>query len=380
MKTNLLICIKPLIETRMINELTFYQLINPITPVLNVKIISWESQVKAFVQVNDEDAAIIVSGSFHKKKLTIGQISVFLSHKKFISYEKSLSQIYKELVESNKSDNDLEIEPKNIKLHDNSLEVYDDKAQVQFDINKIKTNWGYSPNENDYEKNMFATFGHKQNNTKLKENNKYNSKVKNIMKTIVNYSPRMMVSITHKDPVFLRSKLLMYYFSRFGVIVKKILCPDNPVWTIVYESEEAAQQAKDELTKTSFMGYEVFNANTITNNNHNNHCIMNQEELNSHRTEPYTKGKLINLTKNDESCNIRVNPMQYLNNEILCRIVANKHIPLRICEAFDVQNNSFFFILTFSRPEEARNVCTFLNAHTSFAEKLDAYYVDLEFL
>lgn len=96
----ILCCINPTGSIDDIDEFTFYQMINPITPVINIKIFDRGSQVKAFVQIEDEEVAEKVIKDLHGKQMNIGKIKVFVSHKKFIAFDKPLPQI---LAQANRS-------------------------------------------------------------------------------------------------------------------------------------------------------------------------------------------------------------------------------------------------------------------------------------
>lgn len=96
----LLCCINPTGPIEEIDEFTFYQMINPIVPVENIKIFDKNSQVKAFVQVENEELADLVIKDLHGIQMNIGKIKVFISHKKFITFDKSLPEI---LAQSNRS-------------------------------------------------------------------------------------------------------------------------------------------------------------------------------------------------------------------------------------------------------------------------------------
>lgn len=89
----LLCCINPTGSMDDIDEFTFYQMVNPIVPVLNIKIFDKTSQVKAFVQIEGEELAEAVIKDLHGKQMNIGKIKVFVSHKKFVAFDKSLPEI-----------------------------------------------------------------------------------------------------------------------------------------------------------------------------------------------------------------------------------------------------------------------------------------------
>lgn len=89
----LLCCINPTGPMDDIDEFTFYQMVNPLVPVLNIKIFDKSSQVKAFVQIENEELAEVIIKDLHGKQMNIGKIKVFVSHKKFVAFDKSLPEI-----------------------------------------------------------------------------------------------------------------------------------------------------------------------------------------------------------------------------------------------------------------------------------------------
>lgn len=89
----LLCCINPASSIDNINEFTFYQMINPVAPVVNIKLFHNDAQVKAFVQVKTLEQVEKVIKELYNKHLNVGKIKVFLSYKKYIAFEKSLAQI-----------------------------------------------------------------------------------------------------------------------------------------------------------------------------------------------------------------------------------------------------------------------------------------------
>lgn len=112
-KVSLLVCLSPSVSSDQITELNFYHIINPIIPVINLKLISKEGQMKAFVQVENESAANTVLNKLHCKLLNVGKVKVFISNKRYINYDKLLQEI---LMSSNNilQQNNLRIENKSL--------------------------------------------------------------------------------------------------------------------------------------------------------------------------------------------------------------------------------------------------------------------------
>lgn len=88
-----LCCVNASHLTANVDEYTFYQLFNPVTPVKNVKVFCSNVQVKAFVQVTDAQAVELLVDQFHLKHLNIGRLKVYVSHKKFVAFDRSLKSI-----------------------------------------------------------------------------------------------------------------------------------------------------------------------------------------------------------------------------------------------------------------------------------------------
>lgn len=89
----ILCCINPVHPTEQITEFTFCQMLSPFTKVMNVKIFERGSQIKAFVQVQNKEQADLVIKEVDGKHMNIGKAKVFMSHKKYISFDKSIAQI-----------------------------------------------------------------------------------------------------------------------------------------------------------------------------------------------------------------------------------------------------------------------------------------------
>lgn len=91
--STLLCCINPNDNAEYIDEYSLYHVINPVSPVINIKIFDRESQVKAFVQVTTKQNAELIANTLHGKFLKIGKIKVYESHKKFIAFDRTVTQI-----------------------------------------------------------------------------------------------------------------------------------------------------------------------------------------------------------------------------------------------------------------------------------------------
>lgn len=96
----LLCCINPSEPSAVINELTFFSLISPVAPIRNIKLISTYGQCKAFIQVENENIAQRIVRELNHKTLAIGRLKVFLSHKKYVAFDKPLTSVLADAAKS----------------------------------------------------------------------------------------------------------------------------------------------------------------------------------------------------------------------------------------------------------------------------------------
>ena len=93
---SILVCLSPSVNCQSITPLAFYNIVNPISSVLNIRMVSIEGQIKAFVLLKTLKAAEDVISSINEKTCSLGRIKAFFSTKKIINYDKSLSQVLEE--------------------------------------------------------------------------------------------------------------------------------------------------------------------------------------------------------------------------------------------------------------------------------------------
>lgn len=96
----LLCCINPTVPSDCIDEYMLYHIINPIAAVINIKVFDKSSQIKIFVQVLNKAMADIVIKELHCKCFKFGKLKIFVSHKKYIAFDRTVNQI---LADGNKN-------------------------------------------------------------------------------------------------------------------------------------------------------------------------------------------------------------------------------------------------------------------------------------
>ena len=92
----LLCCINPSVESKDISELTVFKTVSAVAPVRNLKLIGSQGQIKAFVQVENQQVAEWIIGQLNGQTVEYGKMKVFLSHKKFVAFEKPLQKVLAE--------------------------------------------------------------------------------------------------------------------------------------------------------------------------------------------------------------------------------------------------------------------------------------------
>lgn len=91
-----LCCLDPSINTNMITEYTFLSLLSPVALICNVKLISNDGQVKAFIQLPSQNVAQKLIDITDQKTTSCGRLRLYLSHKKFVGYPKRIKEIMRE--------------------------------------------------------------------------------------------------------------------------------------------------------------------------------------------------------------------------------------------------------------------------------------------
>ena len=71
-------------------------------------------------------------------------------------------------------------------------------------------------------------------------------------------------------------------------------------------------------------------------------------------------------------------PSQQLNLGILCRLVARKHFPVEIREAYDIEKNGFFFAVRFKSEKEAYEVRRLLKEQNEGFVQIEVEFIDIK--
>lgn len=89
----LLCCLTPFTDPQSIDEFLIYQIFKKHSIVKNIKVFNRDSIVKAFVLVEDELSVKKAIEALNNTTLNIGKLKVFLSHKPYIAFSRTLKEI-----------------------------------------------------------------------------------------------------------------------------------------------------------------------------------------------------------------------------------------------------------------------------------------------
>lgn len=371
MKANnvtLLVCLHPSVPADNIGEISFYHLVNKVTPVRNVKLVSREGPIKAFVQVDNNHEVNRVMEALNEMKTNIGRIRIFVSHKKFINYEKPLQALLKDTEESNYDFNEPGSDrmtnfAQNFKtVNINLAEAQRKKvSEDQISIKQTSKRGLKKYNSSELEK------GHQFKESRLADvSGKYDIKAvdsrEESTNALISLHPQIsgdrlkkQISVTNSDLQALKSHRITKVFSGFGSIVEKRYNSLQKVWTIQFETDKAALNATSCIYSTSFLGYELSTANdTISSTKLNCNFVQRPLEIQKSLRACYDNNIAITFQQTDVSCTIKIVDLeQHMLLHNLCRLIGAKHVPLQILEANDLNDGKIFFLAIIRTYEDA---------------------------
>ena len=254
---SLLCCINPASSIDDINEFTFYQLINSIGTIVNIKIFSKDTQVKAFVQMENQVSAEKVIETLNGKHMNIGRIKVFVSHKKFVVFDEPLSLV---LGKATKKDTDKKKIPdtSDKRIHDNPY-----FANAMF--NKFNSHSSFPAQQKQhFYQNRSDKGSYNTCENKAKDNymisqlqNRYQFINKKIEKITPNDTPNISYSlqdlnigstkrylrVSNFNSKKVNNKVLFNFFGCFGNVSKLLINKGDNVAILEFQNEYQAQLA-----------------------------------------------------------------------------------------------------------------------------------------
>lgn len=372
----LLVCLSPSNTYELVTETSFFGIVNPITPVTNLKMVCGEGQLKAFVQVKNESAAVSVVNALHGRNVALGKLKVYISHKKFINYEQSLSDVLQKASQYSESNRSVDVQALTLKHGDSASTCCNQAKENNIGETNAKVrNSIFSQNKNIYDISGDVCF---YDVTAAKNNGK-----KELPKIVLNraglqnsQSIVSRVSLTHINPLMLKSKLISEVFGKYGNIIKKEYDSPNFVWTLHFDSEQAALGAVNALRSAGIDWYRLvegragkaqdqFSSHKITDPDiKNNDKVSHLESSRSNKTVAHFKDQQENALIKNAISTLRIeDTRQTVSAETVCRLVSQVATPLEILEACDLHAQYFFFLVKFTTVDSARQVYTWLNSY-----------------
>ena len=114
-----------------INVNLFYSLFKDIVEVKNIRIFNKEKFNQAFIQVKSKEAGELAINRLHKKRLNIGRIKVYFSHKKNITFETNLEEAL------NQRKNNCNIINQSVKINKDTKDFFkDDQSSFGNEIDR----------------------------------------------------------------------------------------------------------------------------------------------------------------------------------------------------------------------------------------------------
>lgn len=396
--TTLLCCINPSEELENISELTFYQILSPFGTVKNLKIISTYGQIKAFVQVENQQVADKIIRELSGKSLNIGRIKIFVSHKKFVAFEKSLEQILEEAAINHKNkpqaplsdsfDEDL-VDYKRHIISSMQGKYLD--GVVRPSSSNENMNLGLKQKE---VHNELCTISNGQMNTFNKTNNK--SRINNksgasiLSKSTNNYAKInsltelehwKIIRIDNMQTEKISCQMLFNLFGCFGNILRLWFVQEDHVVFIEYELHKYALRAMKSANNVNYFYAEM-------------HMSLSNEAavLSYLNQKPIEKVKFVKGSfkfyrfKNDKKKPIKklsrslnfTNVSNSLDIESLCKLIASLHSPIKVIQGKFSNSSDESYIIKFKKLQESLEVLSLMHNRKVEGRKFNVEFIDID--
>ena len=369
----LLVCLSPSVASHLITEASFFGIVNPLTPVSNVKMVSTEGQLKAFVQVKDEEAASSVIDALHGRTLQLGKLKVYVSNKKFINYEKRLSDILGFASLSHNGSNSFETQKKGAENGDSASTSCNMRRGSTLGTEGTKArNSIFCRNSG-----LFAKSSEFVIKERLEAKINGGGKILKFSKTdtcmLEANLTNSKISITHDNPLELKSRKISEVFGVFGNIIKKNYDSANLIWTITFDNEESAASAAANIKDTKLGDYNLVEQLDAKTPHPNISRIHNMRSAETQVPSRYaTLPTEASVTLQDGRSNaspdkhaplaLRITDIsQRASASAICRLVSRVAMPIEVLEACDVRAQQFFYIVKFSNNDIAADVHKFMS-------------------
>lgn len=360
----LLVCLSPSVPQEKINELSFFNIVNVFVEVKNVRIVTLEGQMKAFVQVADRTSADFVIGKLHGRLMNIGKVKVFESNKRCVIFPRSLAEIFS-LCEAQDSEfNFTEKDKIRGTLQNTDTEI--NLLHFQFDFGNGDAKAFKAPKNSIPIDLLF-------NNTLEKLDQKIQGltdsklepearEAEGKIQEFVTDEGVYEVMITHNDVALLREKKILRIFRRFGRITNYIFEHSTATWILRYRFEREIDNAANKIDENKLYGYKLIG---MKKHDFGNACVS-QPLLDGPKVQSESEYSCSNDNHIKEGLLHPSLQFYLIDNDItireLCKLIVKIHTPVQIAQCYNVRLKKPVFIAYFMYISEAAEVLVAFNA------------------
>lgn len=318
---NILMCIKPAVHLSIVDEQMLYQLVNRISPVLNMSLVAHHDIYRAFLQFKDETFSKKVCEVLNGKETDIGICeSVEVCHTS-VTYERSAIEfacLYKRATVSH------EVRSRS------SSSVGEQKPQNCL-FEKIDKDNGFSIKIDEIGKNKY----HENNNRSTMEGD-LDKHSDIILKKSCNdiATPVYSIVVTHPDAEYLNVKLIKRVFRRYGRIINLNYDSRRLSWTIQFGLETSVKKILRGIEGGKVFGYTLVKDNVSLPSK----VIKSQEEDYDCIFENKITSKPIN---DSQACEARflVFELKHANLEKIFKLASSIYTPISAVIGFDARSH-----------------------------------------
>ena len=390
-QVNLLVCLSYKASPKSINELLFYNIVNQFTPVLNVRMISKKGQAKAFVQIANSTVGESVITELNGKRISLGKIKVFLSHKSDVIYEKPLELVLRDArIENVQLDFEKIFYPAllttNPEIKGNisneetagtrNLDQKSRKGLVD-DDRHVRNVLKKKNNVQNKEKSVLDTYHN--GNGQILETRPYDQVLGTLSKIEKSKNHYIKIVITNDNYDLLKDNVVTVVFRCIGKILNLKQNLSTKTVTInlkIYKSSISNQFSIDHI---KLYGYNIIDLKAVekplmTDSLTDNSIYGDELVRVSHCTDPKISIWPVRLSKSLKVVDLEQN----LDLLCLCRQTNNGISPRQIIEGYDLINNQSFFLVMYKTQQQALG--SFISLISSKMEniKLKVSFIDFD--
>lgn len=360
---SLLVCLSPSVPPSQVNELVFHHLVDQIVPVKNVRMIAYEGQMKAFVQVEDQESAEAVILALNGRLMNVGKVKVFVSNKNYVNYDQPLHQVLERCMSKENAGSETGQRSTLSTLHgfnpQSALQIESRIENAILFSQKVSidvSNGHAHEHKNMQSRKLNAIEMHDfLDSSALSQQN--GSQPSNIP-----INPLHAVRVTHSDGEAMIKNRVLRVFRRFGRVINMTLDSDINCWTVEYRSVKDAEKAIIAIDDDKLFGYRMY--------------VSTNSEVNADKLARINSDTTIRRTDNKKQCAVAqenkptVNSCEALriifNNPLLSvsaavRLVSITHCPNKLTRYFNYKTNQCYYVVEYDYSYQAAEAFISLN-------------------